>query len=537
MGGDSNFTRDEENRILTAWTSRSSKQLAQSMTLEDMMTGPFRLGTATDLQRAICRLVDGTPLGPLAKHPDVLAYVGNVYKVDGVKPDEIGIFSGIRTFKSLLAAAVAVHASQTCNVSHLGPGETPRVSIVSLSKDLATVVFRHLVGNIKDSELKEILIGDPTADTVMLRHPTGIAIEVKVVAGARAGASLVNRWSAGAIFDEASRMVGQDVGVVNYNDAHDSVKGRLLPGAQIISIGSPWAPLGPAYEIVQEHWLKPSKDMICIKAPAYALNPVWWTSERCAALKKSDPDVYRTDVEAEFLEPESSMFSLVEINASTRDEITIPYEEGLQYSAAMDPATRSNDWTFAIATQRRNGKKSIVYNCRWQGSKSEPLSPDAVLYEIAKHCQAYRVDIVRSDQYAGDALRDIARRHGVNISIEPWTSQNKYELFNRCATELSDELLELPPDPILKGDLISVRRRVVQNGISVVLPRTSDGRHGDYAPCVVMALARFLIDPVALVPQKGTVAYINYLADQDEIADDESFLNSQRQSWAERRVY
>jgi hypothetical protein len=51
-------------------------------------------------------------------------------------------------------------------------------------------------------------------------------------------------------------MAGQEDGVVNLDDARSAVLGRILPGSQLLYIGSPWAPFGPVYSMVQEFWGK-----------------------------------------------------------------------------------------------------------------------------------------------------------------------------------------------------------------------------------------------------------------------------------------
>ncbi|MGD0679936.1 MAG: hypothetical protein ABSC94_31520, partial [Polyangiaceae bacterium] len=122
----------------------------------------------------------------------MLAAIGDVSTMPpGVRPLELLILSGVRVGKSLLAAALAVRAALTCDLSALRPGEPVRVSVVSLTTDLARVVFEHVTGTLQSKPaLRALMDGEPTADTVNLRHPSGHVVEVKVVAGARAGASL-----------------------------------------------------------------------------------------------------------------------------------------------------------------------------------------------------------------------------------------------------------------------------------------------------------------------------------------------------------
>lgn len=455
----------------------------------------FGLTTASDLQRAICRVADGRPLGRLADSRVVRRAFGNVDELPDEKPREVTVLSGIRTAKSLTAACGAFHMSQTCDVSQLGPGEIPRVSVVSLQKDLADVVFDHLVGRAQASPLiRPLIIGEPSTDSIHFRHPSGRPIEVKVLAGARAGATLVARWSAGAIFDEFPRMVGGDDGVVNWNDSRDAVLLRLLPNAQIWNIGSPWAPFGPAYELVTEYFGKPSRAMVVVRAPAPDMNPFYWTPARVEAAK-ADPDVYRTDVLAEFATAEESLFSATSVDACTRTVLTLPPKPGNTYYAAMDPATRGNGWTLAIAT-REAGKTVVVRAEEWMGSKHEPLDPGIVLAEIAGILASYNLQSVDSDQWMGDALVTLGRQVGLNIATWRFTERERAEKYLAIRTRLDSGELELPPVPKMRTDLLHVRKRLTPGGMSVVLPQTSDGRHCDFAPTLMLVLSRLLPEPV-----------------------------------------
>lgn len=456
----------------------------------------FGLTTASNLQRAICRVADGRPLGELADSRVVRRAFGDVRSLPEKRPREVAILSGIRTAKSLMSACAAFHMSQTCDVSSLGPGEVPRVSVVSLQKDLADVVFGHLVGRALASPLlRPLILGEPSTDSIHFRHPTGRPIQVKVVAGSRAGATLVARWSAGCIFDEFPRMVGGDDAIVNWHDSRDAVLLRLLPGAQIWDIGSPWAPYGPAYELVTEHLGKPTEALVVVRAPAPDMNPVWWTPERVEKAKE-DPDVYRTDVLAEFSTAEEALFSAESVDRCTRkDRAHIPYKPGNTYYAAMDPATRGNGWTLAIAT-REAGHTIVVRADEWVGSRHEPLEPSAVLAEIAGILASYGLTSVDSDQWMGDALVTLGRQVGLNIV--PWrlNERDRAERYLAIRTRMDSNELEIPPVSKMRTDLLHVRKRLTPGGMGIVLPMTSDGRHCDFAPTLMLVLSRLLPEPV-----------------------------------------
>lgn len=450
------------------------------------------------------------PLGELGNNGQVLESLGisSGDQLPSAPPAEIIFLGGIRTGKSLFAAALAVRASQTCDLSKLRAGEIPRVPVVSTGKDQAKAVFDHAVGSVTSNPiLRGLLVGEPTADTLVLRHPSGTPVEITVTAGARAGSTLVGRWLAGCIFDEAPRMIGSGEGVVNYDDARSAVLGRILPGGQIISLGSPWAPTGPIYDRVKQFFGSPTEELVIIKAPAPYLNPYYWTPKRCEDLRRRDPIVYRTDVLAEFADPESSLFPSTILDDVTRKGAAVlPPDPHCDYVAAMDPATRGNSWTFVICT-KQNGIKRVVYARQWTGTKGTPLSPEATMREIAEICMKYRVDAVHTDQWATDALKDIAYNFGMNLVVHNISQASKIELFENLRINIIGKKVELPNDRQLLSDLRSVRKRITQAAISIVLPRTNDGRHADFAPALAMVLAQYVDDELPEGIQPGTPDY------------------------------
>lgn len=475
--------------------------------LEWKLTDPlaFGLTTATPLQRAICRVADGVPLGDLAKHRDVRAAIGDVSALEvGHRPKEFCVIAGIRGAKSLIAACAAVHMALTVDLTGLRAGEVPRIPVVSLQKDLAAVVVGHLAGTLTSSPmLRRFLIGDPNGEGVTLRHPCGTPIEIRVAAGARAGATLVARWMAGCIFDEFPRMVGGESGVVNWDDQRNAVIGRIRDGCQIWHIGSPSAPYGPAYDLVTSHHGSPRRDLVVVRAPGPAMNPFYWTPQRLAELKINNPAAYKTDGCAEFATAEEAMFSSASIDACTRKgDVTLERLPGHTYFAAMDPATRGNGWTLAIATKTADGRVVVVDAHEWIGSRDEPLDPAVVLKEIAVRTLAYGVTNVFSDQVMGDALLSLARQAGLNLVQQMHLSAQKTRKFLTIRTHLDRGMISLPPVKAMRTDLLHVRRVPTPAGVAIKLPQTSDGRHCDWAPTLMLVLSRLLPEPESDTPRK-----------------------------------
>jgi hypothetical protein len=474
-------------------------------TLEALLTSPqgFGLVTASPLQRAVCRVAEGRPLGELANEPSVRTAIGDVEALPlGTRPTELYLVSGSRVGKTLFSAALALHAVLTVDVSALGPGDEPRIPILSLDKDKAAACYTHLVNTMRARPALAPLIvkeGRNELDSlaVWIRHPSGRPIQVCVAAGKAAGNAVVSYFLAGAIFDEFCKMAGADQAVVNFSDSRRNALGRLLPGAQLVAIGSPWAPFGPAYDAVTNYWKKPSRALVVIKARGREMNPSWWTPERIAGLPA---EVLRTEEEAEFADAESSLYSSVEVDRATRKApAALRPVAGEEYVATTDAATRGNAWTLTVGTRTRPDRVVVVLARQWVGSKVAPLSPRAVLREIAAVLAPYGVDVLHGDQWAADALRDLAEEAGLTLVESTSTAAEKEDRYAALGARLAEQEIELPPDAQLRTDLLAVKKRVTQTGVSIHLPKTGDGRHCDYAPALTLLVER--VNALALPPE------------------------------------
>ncbi len=341
--------------------------------------------------------------------------------------------------------------------------------------------------------MRRFLVGEPSAEGIVLRHPSGTLVEVQVVAGSRAGSSLVARWSAGCIFDEFPRMVGGDEGVVNWDDMRQAVSLRVLGGCQLWHIGSPFAPYGPAYEAVAEYHGNPHDRVVLFRAPAPAMHPLYWTPAKIAEERARDPDAAKTDIDCEFASAEEAMFSVSSIDACTRKgPLVIPRQDGHTYLAAMDPATRGNGWTLAIATKDPKGRIVVVRAEEWKGTQDDPLDPGEVLQQVADIVVPYGITAIFSDQVMGDALRNLARKVGLNLVQRNYAEKDRARKFLTIRTHLERRMIELPPVKAMRTDMLHVQKRPTPAGVGVRLPMTSDGRHCDWAPTLMLVLSALL---------------------------------------------
>lgn len=482
-----------------------------AVTLERLLTHPraFGLTTASPVQRACCRVADGLPLGELACDPDVVAALGGERALSTLPtrpPKELYLVAAIRCAKSLIAAALAFCRAMTVDLSALGPQEIARVSVVSIDRDKATIVKQHLMGALtrEGSVLRGYLVHE-TADRVLLRREDGRLVELVIAAGRVGGGSLVSRWTIAAIFDEAARMLGKEDGVVNFDDMRKGVIARLglLPGAQLVVVTSPWAARGPVFDAVEEHHGRPSESLVVVRATGPMMNPVLWTPEACEAERQRPDGAYETDVLGQFVDPESGFLTSAQVNAATREgPIECAPEQGIAYTAAIDPAMVGNAWTLVVVGKRPAESEAedryfVALARQWQGSRAEPLRARDVFGEIAPTLRRYRVSEVHTDRYASPFIAEAGDYAGLSVRVRDDTRDQENKQFSDFRLLVLDGRLELAPVPALCADLLLVRKRLLPTGAVRYDPGpvTRDGRHADFAPAVVLAVARAADSP------------------------------------------
>lgn len=462
-------------------------------TTEQLLATPlgFDLSTASAVQLGRSRIGDGLPLAELRDHPDVVQMCGGPDAIDAL-PSEQGIapamlvdVSSIRSAKTMMAVCRAARAVFAVDVSVCRIGEIPRIPIFSLKLSRARVAFRMLDALFSRPALAPLVISR-TADTLMVRHPSGIPIEIVCVAGGRSAQDFVGDWLASVICDEAPRMLGRDEGVVNLADVLTAISGRVLAGGSVQLIGSPWAPNGPVYDLVQSAFAKPSAQVVVLRSTGPQNNPAHFTPARCAEIEATDPVAHSTSVLAEFADPEQGLLNPISIHKNTRESpLYLLPEKNADYGAACDVGR--GRWTLVI-TEAYEGVDDHPQFRVALATEILAGDPKVAWQQIAQECLRYGVTQCLVDQYAGPESISIASDYGLKCEERKWTEQTKLAAFTDLATLLHSDRLELAPEKTLLRDLRSIKKRTTQNGFSIHLPTTSDSRHTDFGPALAHAI-------------------------------------------------
>lgn len=299
------------------------------------------------------------------------------------------------------------------------------------------------------------------------------------------------------IADEVSKWKDADTGANPASEVLASVRPTMAtqPNARIILSSSPMGMWDAHFDAFEEG---DTTFQITAYAETWVANPT--ISEEATHDLEPDQTTWEREYKAvPQAEVAESLFTSDELDKATRGEpVTVAHEDGVSYEAAIDPGTRGNAWSFAIAALRLIGgvvKRSIVHADEWRGSTAKPLSPKATLAAMKPTLDTYGIDSLWTDQASGDALRDIAADLGINLIIVPWTQANKLTAYKNLQTWVRTDLLELPPVEHVKADLLGVRRKYTRNGVTIDLVKTPDGRHSDMAPAIALVASKLFAAP------------------------------------------
>jgi hypothetical protein len=461
---------------------------------EELLTSSeaYGLKTATPVQRMICRVADGKPLGSLWNEPEVQKALGGARPPERV-PRLLVVLAAIRGAKSTIMACRGARAALSCDVDALSPGDELLVPLVATEKKTAQQLYAHAMALFRTPALRGRVVRE-TAEGLWARHDSGRPVEISVMAMSRSGSTLTARWVATAGFDEAPRMIGSSEGVRNLDDSMNALEGRVRDDGLVFWIGSPWAPWGPVYDVTRDRFGRPAEDVVVIRATGPMLNPQYWTPERCAQLERFKPSAYRMNVLGEFADADEAMIPSESVMRAIERSVTErPRRKGVEYVAAMDPATRGNAWTLVVlGNVGKNAHGEAQYEVavaeEWRGNPGTPLRPRAVLEEIRGICSRYGVTTVLTDQAALDAYADIGDSVGIGVAGMHVLADDRWEMCELVRLVLVEERLSLLDVTNLRADLLRVEKRPTPKGSTIRYPTSGDGRHCDFVPALGLCM-------------------------------------------------
>lgn len=423
----------------------------------------------------------------------------------------VGRRGGKSTTLSRLAVCEALYGKHV-----VPPGDIGVVAIISTRREEAVERLRTIkaiLDALDVSYRERDMTLELTERRIMFR------VYVATVAGVSGFTSIF------VFCDEVSKWKDIDTGSNPADQVLKSVRPTLatMPFGKIVLSSSPLGKHDAHFDAYAEG----DTDMQCVDyAPTWVANPTL-TEARTKQLE-TDPSTWEREYRAIPQEDDdTSLLSAVLLRACQRPSFLID-KDRYRYVAAIDPATRGNAWTLVVATQNEHQVRQIVFAHEWLGHRRKPLVPSEVFAETAELLKPYGLTAVWSDQYASDALRDIARMHGVYVHIEPWTQPLKADAYEHLKSLSQEKRLELIENPTLLSDLLGIRLRLSRSGVNYDLAEEG-ARHSDYAPAAAMAIlkcrmrGKFEENPLTLQEQHDRKKREFLLEREKERKDDDRF--------------
>lgn len=410
----------------------------------------------------------------------------------GVAARQICVVAGIRGGKTTMAACAAVAGALRADLSSLRPDETAAGLIVAPHADSAAETYRALRELVEGHpSVRALLVGEPKASRLTLRRPSdGRRVELRVVAAGKGGLTLRSRWLTSVVLDEGAFFETSSTAAVTDRAQLDAVRHRVVPGAQIWLISSPFAAKG----LLHDTWRTTAPGWVVVHASSAALNPKYWTPERVARALAEDYESASREVLGQFVDAATTLFSTAAVERASRHPVAPPVPHR-RYVAAMDPASRVNPWTAVVAT-RGPERYEIVAAREWVPRGSD-LDPDEVLAELARWLAPYNTTVVLTDQYGYASTAALARRHGLALTLHTTTEKSAMSSHLWLKKRLEADEVALPPVPELLADMQDVQRVLGSGGRARVEYQRRGPRHADYVPAIVLGLSSLRDAPPA----------------------------------------
>lgn len=419
---------------------------------------------------------------------------------------------GRRSGKSLIADILALADAITRDKlrSKLRANEPRIAAIIAPRLEQAQEHIRNIGAMVESSPRLKPLLVTVTADELTFNNASAIRAYPCSARSIRGGA-----WSS-VILDELGHYVTSEEG----NAAGDRILEAALPAlAQfgsdgwLVAISTPLWKQGAFYKLVQRAESGRYAYMHAIHASTEQMNPAVpkdWMDER----RLEDPDLFRREFAAEFIDGAGSYLPSEEILACVRNgrKVLAPVPATV-YAGCLDPAYSHDSFAMAVAHRERD-TGLVVVDGTWSWTRA---GHESTLDNVAEIAKQYRIGALRTDQAGTQPIKEGLARRGLGTAYVPWDNQNKADAYSKLKVLVNTGGIELPNDDRLLGELFNLEARPTPSGLTRIAAAGTG--HDDLASAVAGAIAqlgntgspkdisriRWLMDD--LNPHRGRNAY------------------------------
>lgn len=368
----------------------------------------------------------------------------------------------------------------TCRRWPTSPGQVPVALLLAADREQASVAYRYTLGLLESSPVLANEIAAVTQQRITLRSGVEIQVATSDYRAVR-GRSLIC-----VVADELAFWPTTPTSASPDSEVLIAVRPGLarFRGSMLVAISSSYAQQGELYEYFRRYHGTDDPRVLVAHGGTRDFNPTFPQAVIDDALAR-DPVAAAAEYLSQFRADLASFIDAGLVDGATRSEPRELPRVGrtktgtpIAYVAAVDASGGRGDAT-AAAVAHRDGTRVVVdAGRRWPA----PHDPQQVAREVAALLETYGLTAAVADEYGAELARVMYREAGVALVSAP---DNRSDTYLKLLPLLTTGRAELPPDPILRQELLGLQRRTRSGGRDAIDHRP--GGHDDLANAVALA--------------------------------------------------
>jgi len=389
---------------------------------------------------------------------------------------ELVLALGRRSGKSLLASIYATYDAVCGDYDGcLRPDEPRYIVCVATRQDQANIVFGTIRGFFNLPALAPLVLSE-TSEELWLAN--NVCIKV-LPCSSRAVRGLA---ASTVILDELAHFVDSEHGYQAGKMVYDALAPSIAQfggRGRLIALSTPWGRRGIFWRL----WQQAQEGLPGMAGFRYStedMNPTidkaWLNRERL-----KDPEAFASEYEGEFLDAAAALLPADAVRACVVRSGRTPYQQGVSYVLALDPAFMCDRFAFAVCHEERGNSERVVVDYI---DRLEPPVSFVEACELALQLsQAYGHAPVVTDQHCAAPLEQTLREKGLRVEVKPFDATRKQHVFASLSALIRAGRLELYPGPVV-DELLRLERVLTPSGMRV---EASSG-HDDLATALAVAV-------------------------------------------------
>jgi hypothetical protein len=421
-------------------------------------------------------------------------------EVDRIPPDArrvCTVVAGRGSSKSYLTALLALYYAITSDLSMLAAGEHGHAIVIAPTRALARQILNYVKGAIDDNATLRGMVTRTTQHEIELKRPDGREVTICIVPADKGGSSARGKSIVFGCLEETAFFESEGAAVVD-KDLLRAIKPRLLPGAPVFVISTPWAKRGLLWTLFDRNWNGPRDSIVAWAASTLLLN-LKRVRTAVAAEWQADPDNARIELGSldgkegpQFQDDSTSQYFGSDLIAQS---VIDDPPEGVTYErkvAACDLAFKADGSALAIVGVRPDGTTIALDTLELKPNKRKGLLPSAVIADFASVLKKHGIPEVFADSHSREAAREEFAKHGITLRDAP-NSHNRAN--TECHATVRGLFLEgrikIPTrEQALLRQLREITAKPLEGGIIKFSKPRRAGEHGDLGSAFILAASQ-----------------------------------------------